>query len=131
MLELLLDPFRRTFDYKGRARRTDYWGFILWQVAILALVLNVLAATPLAGRGAQAAVWVFLGWVVVFALPTLSLQVRRLHDHNTAGWMLTVTFLPYLGLGWLLWMMLAKGTFGPNRYGDDPRQAGWDYAIFE
>jgi uncharacterized membrane protein YhaH (DUF805 family) len=133
MLDLLIQPFRQIFDFKGRARRTEYWAFILWQLAFLALVVNLLALTPLAGRrsGDEAVVWIALGWIAVFGLPTAALQVRRLHDHDTNGWMLLVMFLPYIGAGWLFWMMVAKGSFGPNRFGEDPRQAGWDYAIFE
>lgn len=133
MLDLLIQPFRQIVDFKGRARRTEYFGFILWQLAILALVVNLLALTPLAGHdaGDEAVVWVALGWIAVFGLPTTALQVRRLHDHSTNGWMLTVMFLPYIGAGWLFWLMVAKGTFGPNRYGEDPRLAGFDNAIFE
>ncbi|MFM7378523.1 MAG: DUF805 domain-containing protein, partial [Erythrobacter sp.] len=74
---------------------------------------------------------IFGAWVLLFGLATLSLQIRRVHDHGTSGWMLTAMFLPYIGVGWMLWLMCAAGTAGPNRYGDDPRTIGFDEALFE
>lgn len=127
----LTDPIRRCFDLRGRARRGEYWGFILWQLGFLAVTLNLASLLPV-GEPRSNIVLAVLGiYMLAFALPTLALQVRRVHDHGTSGWMLTVIFLPYIGVGWLLWLMCAAGTAGPNRYGDDPRTVEFDEALFE
>jgi uncharacterized membrane protein YhaH (DUF805 family) len=131
MFASLIEPLRRTLDFRGRARRSEYWGFILWQLGFLAVAFNLLTLLPDGPVRESLVLGVLAIWVLVFGLPTLALQVRRVHDHETAGWMLFVMFLPYLGAGWLLWLMLAGGTPGPNRYGDDPRAVAFDAALFE
>jgi uncharacterized membrane protein YhaH (DUF805 family) len=131
LTQSLTDPIRRSFDFRGRARRGAYWGFILWQLGFLAVALNLASLLP-GGDLRQNMVLAVLGiWLIAFGLPTLALQVRRVHDHGTSGWMLTVMFLPYIGVGWMLWLMCAAGTAGPNRYGDDPRTIEFDEALFE
>jgi uncharacterized membrane protein YhaH (DUF805 family) len=131
LTQSLTGPIRRSFDFRGRGRRGEYWGFILWQLGFLAAGLNLASLLPEGELRENMVLAVFGLWVLVFGLPTLALQVRRVHDHNTSGWMLTVMFLPYIGVGWMLWLMCAAGTAGPNRYGDDPRAVAFDAALFE
>ncbi|WP_285713119.1 DUF805 domain-containing protein [Erythrobacter oryzae] len=127
----LTDPILRSFDIRGRARRGEYWGFILWQLGFLAVALNLASLLPEGEPRENVVLAIFGIWVLAFGLPTLALQIRRVHDHGTSGWMLTVMFLPYIGVGWMLWLMCAAGTAGPNRYGDDPRAIEFDEALFE
>lgn len=131
MFDSLVLPLRRTFDFRGRATRSEYWSFILWQIGWLAASLNLLTLVPAGPLRENLLLTEFGLYLLVFGLPTLALQVRRVHDHNTSGWMLLVGFLPYIGVGWLLWMMLAGGTSGPNGYGEDPRAVAFDAALFE
>lgn len=131
MFASLIQPIRRTLDFKGRARRTEYWAFILWQLGFLAAALNLVSLFPDSLLRENLILAVLGVYFLAFGLPTLALQVRRVHDHNTSGWTLLVMFLPYVGVGWLLWMMLATGTPGPNRYGDDPRAISFDAALFD
>lgn len=131
MFDSLVQPLRRTLDFRGRARRSEYWAFILWQLALLAAGLNLLALLP-DGSLRESLVLAGLGlYVLVFGLPTLALQVRRLHDQGSPGWWIFIGFLPYIGVGWLFWMMVAGGTPGPNRYGEDPRAIDLDAALFD
>lgn len=130
MLSSLIEPFRRTFDYRGRSRRREYWLFVVWQVpvvlALLMLGVNVFPKED----GLDVLLGAPLVYAAVFGLPMLALQVRRLHDQDKSGWWLLVTLLPYLGLGWMLYLMAAQGTWGPNRFGPDPRQL-WEGDLFE
>lgn len=130
MFTSLTDPFRRMFDFRGRSRRRDYWLFVAWQftIFILALILGF-NIVPKDGQ-IDTLLGAPLVHFLVFGLPTLALQVRRLHDQDKGGWWLTVSLLPYLGLGWLIFLMVQPGTWGPNRYGTDPRHA-WDGDLFE
>jgi uncharacterized membrane protein YhaH (DUF805 family) len=130
MLSSLIEPFQRIFDYRGRSRRRDYWLFVAWQMPVV-LGLLALGITVYPGEeGIDVLFGAPLAYAAVFGLPTLALQVRRLHDQDKSGWWLLVTLLPYLGLGWMLHLMLAQGTWGPNRYGPDPRQL-WEGDLFE
>lgn len=131
MFDSLVSPMRRTLDFRGRATRSEYWGFILWQIGFLAAALNCLTLFPQGPLRENLLLAVFGAYLLAFGLPTLALQVRRVHDHDTSGWLLLCTFLPYIGVGSLLWLMLAGGTPGPNRYGENPRAITPDAALFE
>lgn len=131
MFDSLVLPLRRTLDFRGRATRSEYWSFILWQIGFLAASLNCLTLVPEGPLRENLLLAVFGIYLLAFGLPTLALQVRRVHDHDTSGWTLLVTFLPYVGVGWLLWLMLAGGTPGPNRHGENPRAITLDAALFE
>jgi uncharacterized membrane protein YhaH (DUF805 family) len=132
MIDSLLLPLRRTFDYRGRARRSEYWAFVLWQLAIMAVVLNLASFVVSQGTdGMEVVIWTGLVQAGVFALPMLALQVRRLHDQGMSGWWLLVGLVPYIGAGWLFWLMVARGTPGANHYGEDPRRLELDAALFE
>lgn len=131
----LTDPFRRMLDFRGRARRREYWLFVAWQVPVLLgafLIASMVTGT--AGKVIllpEVMLWGLAGYVAVFGLPVLALQVRRLHDSDKSGWWALVGFLPYLGPGWLIFLMAEAGTWGPNRFGPDPRHADWDGDLFE
>lgn len=130
MLSSLIEPFQRIFDYRGRSRRRDCWLFVAWQLPLVfGLMLAGIIVYPKDG-GMDVLIGAPLVYAAVFGLPTLALQVRRLHDQDKSGWWLLITLLPYLGLGWMLYLMAAQGTWGPNRYGPDPRQL-WEGDLFE
>ncbi len=130
MLDSLIDPFRRITDFRTRSRRRDYWLFIAWQVPIvlgaLLLGINLMPRED----SAAALLGAPLLYVAIFGLPTLALQVRRLHDADKSGWWWLVSLIPYLGVGWLIYLMCLPGTWGDNRFGPDPRQT-WQGDLFE
>ena len=95
-------PYRRYFDFSGRSRRKEFWGFFLFWV-LLTVILGIAAVATFAGRlqgmvqgGPQAfaalggAFWVLVAVFVLFFLasviPMVAVQVRRLHDLGVSGW---------------------------------------------
>jgi uncharacterized membrane protein YhaH (DUF805 family) len=57
---------------------------------------------------------------LVLFLPTISAQVRRLHDRDRTGWWWFIFFVPLVGpIVMFIWFVL-KGTRGDNRFGRDP-----------
>jgi uncharacterized membrane protein YhaH (DUF805 family) len=57
--------------------------------------------------------------MIVMFFQYFPLAVRRLHDLNSSGWYVLITFLPF-GQLLILWLMFKKGTPGPNKYGEPP-----------
>lgn len=116
-------PLRRYADFKGRSRRKEYWSFTLFQLAVYALVVTPeFIGEPAADGEIKLSTQILLGGAMLFfAIPTLAVQVRRMHDRGRSGWWLLITFWPYVGLFWLLVYMLWPGTKGPNDSGPDPR----------
>lgn len=102
-------------DFTGRAPRSEYWWFALFQL---------LAWTGVAIVGGMIGPVVMLGllallWLGLF-LPNLGLNVRRLHDTNHSGWWLLILFVPVVGGLVFFIFSVIPGTPGPNRFGPDP-----------
>ena len=80
-----LEVLKKYVVFKGRARRKEYWYFILFN-AIAAIILNIVDViigtyNPVTQAGILGSLY-SLG---VF-LPSLAVTVRRLHDTNRSGW---------------------------------------------
>ncbi len=112
--------FRNGFAYRGRASRSAYWWFALFQVIVFALVEVVsipLVKVAPPGSLANAAIAIILGIPVLYLeLAALALTVRRLHDTDRSGWWMLIALVPYVGSIVLLIFTVLKGTPGPNRY---------------
>lgn len=91
---VFLRPLVRYGDFSGRARRTEYFGFLLFQTLIGGLfgALAALSLTQAEAGDAPLAVFVCIGLTavcaLVFAIPHLAVTVRRLHDTGRSAWWL-------------------------------------------
>lgn len=54
--------------------------------------------------------------VILLAIPSISLSIRRLHDVDKSAWFLLVSLIPFGSL-YLLYLYAKAGTVGDNRYG--------------
>ena len=70
--------------FKGRARRSEYWYFLLFNTAFgnMASLLDRLLTRS--GRFG----WIYTAYALVMLLPSLAVCVRRLHDTGRSGWQL-------------------------------------------
>ena len=125
-------------DFRGRARRKEYWMFTLFNVIILAVLELVDRALGLGnfggtadGSGVSASVnlGLFSGlYSLAVLLPSLAVAVRRLHDTDRSGWWILLGIIPIIGAIVLLVFYCLAGTRGPNRHGADPKAvAGSEY----
>ena len=68
--------------------------------------------------------FIIIGGGVVLSLPIMvasyTLAIRRLHDLEMTGWLVLVFLIPYINFLFALVLFFAPGTFGSNRYGQDP-----------
>jgi uncharacterized membrane protein YhaH (DUF805 family) len=128
-MSLMLEPLRKFAVFEGRARRSEYWLFALFQfLVIVGFVVIASIGYALMGGHQNPAADLVLGLatllLVLFSLalilPALAVTVRRLHDSDKSGWWLLISFIP-LGSFVILIFTLMDGTPGPNRYGDDPK----------
>lgn len=107
-------------DFNGRARRTEYWMFTLFNVifTIVAVILdNVLGFTfGEIGYGA-----IYLLYALVMLIPGLAVSIRRLHDVGKSGWMILISLIPFIGAIWLLVLMLTDSQPNTNEYGSNPK----------
>ena len=121
--------------FKGRASRSEYWKFYLFAVIcyVCAYLLDIWLGTTMTdvdgSFGGGALLWFA---IVLFAVPTISASVRRLHDTDRSGWWFLIQFIPIVGPLVLLIWMCTPGTDGVNSYGPDPSDPEADTAaVFE
>ena len=117
-----LDVLKKYAVFDGRARRKEYWMFLLihW---VIVLAISLLAGL---GRGTVPSVPILvllvLYTVAVF-LPSLGLTVRRLHDTGKSGAWVFLAFVPLVGAIILLIFLVTDGQGGENQFGPDPKTA--------
>jgi uncharacterized membrane protein YhaH (DUF805 family) len=119
-------------DFSGRARRTEYWMFTLFN-AIIEIVLGFVdralgfgsfSSNTSGGVAFSASVGLLGGlYALAVLLPSLGVSVRRLHDTDRSGWWLLIGLIPFIGGIVLLVFFVLAGTRGPNRHGPDPKAA--------
>ena len=104
--------FKKYFNFKDRASRSEYWYF---QILVFPIALwNQFPSN-------EDSVFFFqIILLFVVLIPAFSSGVRRLHDRDKSGWWILINFIPFIGWIILLIMLAEKGTEGPNRFGPYP-----------
>lgn len=116
----MFEPYKRYFDFQGRASRREYWMFYLLFV-IVTVVTTVLVGVLGRDNPISMVVYSLFGLFILGSLiPSVAVTVRRLHDTNRSGWWLLISFLPFIGGLVLLVFTVLPGTPGENRYGRSP-----------
>jgi uncharacterized membrane protein YhaH (DUF805 family) len=108
------------FNFNGRARRKEYWFFVLFNVifAIVAAVIdNVLGiASEELGYGP-----IYGLYALATLIPGIAVSIRRLHDIGKSGWYFLLALIPCVGGIILLVFDLTPGDPYDNEYGPDPK----------
>jgi len=111
-------------NFKGRARRKEYWGFVLFNLIIaiaLSFIGGLIGGLLGDGSGTLGLVLYYLYCLGVI-LPGLSVLVRRLHDTGRSGWLWLLVLIPLVGAIIVLIWLCSDGQPGENQYGPDPKQ---------
>jgi uncharacterized membrane protein YhaH (DUF805 family) len=113
--DAVAEAFRNMFNYQGRASRSAYWWFVLFEALAWVGVL-ILALIFAAVRVPALSILLYVAAVIGSILVSLSLTVRRLHDSDKSGFWYLIAFVPFGGIVLLVFTLL-EGTPGQNRYG--------------
>jgi len=123
-----LDNIKNRYaSFNGRARRSEYWYFILYcfLISIIAKVIDAIIVNPLLGMRAEE-VWDggFLQVItaLMFFIPTITIGIRRLHDIGKKGWWMLVCMVPVIGFIVLLYFYTKDSQSGENIYGPNPKE---------
>ncbi|AGA77242.1 DUF805 domain-containing protein [Echinicola vietnamensis] len=110
-------------DFTGRARRKEYWMFVLVNFLVM-MVVGIISGLLSTAFSSEVPFVLFYGaYSLAILVPTLAVTVRRLHDIGKSGWMYFVGLIPLIGGIWLLVLLVTEGNHGPNQYGEDPKNA--------
>ena len=112
---------RKYAVFEGRARRREYWFFVLFYILIsvvLAVVDRMLGTyDETYGMGALGALFC-LGLLI----PSIAVGARRLHDTGRSGWWLLIGFIPLIGAIVLIVFFVLDSQPGTNAYGPNPKE---------
>ena len=116
--EAIKEAFRNGFVYRGRASRSAYWWFTLFQVIVIVAV-DFIIFIPLSmnSSGGSIAGFIAISVLAIYLeLVVLALLVRRLHDTDRSGWWVLIGLVPFVGPIALFVFTVLEGTPGLNRY---------------
>jgi uncharacterized membrane protein YhaH (DUF805 family) len=99
-------------NFSGRATRTEYWTFTLYNLIIIAVIagMNVVIDTDIIDLIYSLAVFV----------PALAVSVRRLHDTGRSGWWILIFIIPLIGFIVLV-VFYCQDSRADNQYGKNPK----------
>ncbi len=100
---------RKYADFSGRASRSEFWWFTLFEFGalILSALIHEIAYELVA---------------LALLLPVLAVSARRLHDIGKSGWWMLISAIPLIGLIFIAWAA-KKGDEAANAYGPAPMDA--------
>ena len=102
-----LKVLKQYADFKGRARRKEYWMFTLLNF-IFSYVISIIT---LYGKIPE---WILILFYLVMLLPSIAVSVRRIHDVGKSGWYFLIPIYPLV-------LVLTEGEKCENKYGPDPK----------
>jgi uncharacterized membrane protein YhaH (DUF805 family) len=108
-------------DFKGRARRKEYWMFGLMNMifVVLAIILDNILRITISGE-------VYGPFYTLYVLATLvpgfAVGARRLHDVGKSAWMFLILLIPVVGAIWLLVLTCSNSQDGTNKWGKNPKE---------
>lgn len=111
-------------DFNGRARRKEYWMFILFQVIVLIVAILLDSALGLNFYDNIPYGWIYLVLALAMLIPSIAVLVRRLHDAGKSGWYYFVGLIPLVGGIWLLVLLSTDSEYGTNKWGVNPKGNG-------
>ena len=99
-------------DFKGRARRKEYWMFYLFYI-VFYIILSMIDMA----LGTFIHTFVF---AIALLIPSISIAARRLHDTGRTGWWQLILFVPLIGFIVML-IFLVQDSHDDNEYGPNPK----------
>ncbi|NGM65624.1 DUF805 domain-containing protein [Sphingobacterium sp. SGR-19] len=111
-------------NFDGRARRKEFWMFVLfvWLIYVALGIISAILSYISSMLGGLVSVIMGLASLGLL-IPNLAVAVRRLHDTGCPTWYIVFAFIPLVNL-YFLYLMIKEGDKGPNEFGPDPKESG-------
>ena len=114
--EAIQSVFSKYATFSGRARRSEYWYFVLLQVIVTAVLNGLYSATESVAFSA-----ILVLFDLALLVPSLAVCWRRLHDIGRSGAYYFFVLIPLVGWILLLVWMCQASQPGANQYGPNPK----------
>ena len=107
-MDWYLKALKQYADFNGRARRSEYWYFTLFNILISFAIgfISVLIGLPSLGALYSLAV----------LIPGIAVGVRRMHDVGKSGWFILIPIYNII-------LAFTDSDSGDNKYGPNPKES--------
>lgn len=119
--------FTKYFTMRGRASRSEFWWYSLFQslVLVVALTLDIVMFDPeIVTFNPFAIVPLTSAWLLVSFIPNFTVAIRRLHDIGKSGFWYLINWVPIIGPVIYLVFLCLPSNHGENTYGQPPFGGG-------
>lgn len=109
-MQWYLNALKNYVGFQGRARRTEYWMFVLFSAIasfVVSLIDSLVGLSPV----------LTLIYSLAVLLPSLAVMARRLHDTGRSGWWILISLIPLVGSIILIVFFCQDSQPSDNKYG--------------
>ena len=113
-MEYFIGALKKYADFTGRARRQEYWMFVLFYLIFyvgLGVIDSMIGSMMLTTL-----------YSLALLVPSISVTARRLHDTSRSGWWQLISLIPLIGLIVMI-VFLVQDSHDENEYGANPKLA--------
>ena len=124
-IESIQTCYKKTFNFKGRASKSEFWWFYLYDLIIYVAGEMLLKTDSnenlIYSEGVVALGLILTVLFFINLIPAAAVGVRRLHDTNRSGWLYLLFLVPLITLV-ALYFCTNDGSKGQNRFGSKPEK---------
>lgn len=102
--------------FSGRASRSEFWWFVLFNF-VASIVLGIVDAVLFGQMADQGMSPISSLYSLVVLVPSLAVGARRLHDIGRTGWWQLIALLPLIGIIVLIVFWVKRGTPEATKFG--------------
>ncbi len=117
--ESVASVLRQYVGFRGRARRSEYWWFVLFTLLVSLATSGIDTMLGTADELGNGTVGTVVGLALL--LPSLAVGARRLHDTGRSGWWQLIGLIPIVGQIVLLVFLVQDSDPGTNQHGLGPK----------
>jgi len=100
--------------FTGRARRSEYWYFVL--VNLFNSFLTSYMDTTFGTFDEETKIgYINMTYAMVVLVPNIAVNIRRMHDVGKSGWYMLIPIYNIV-------LAATPGDIGENQYGSDPKK---------
>ncbi len=111
-MDWYLMVLRKYAVFDGRARRKEYWMFVLFNF-IISFGLGFIEGIAGFNVGSNESVLANIYQIAVL-IPSIAVGIRRMHDIGKCGWFILIPIYNII-------LFATDGDEGDNQYGADPK----------
>jgi uncharacterized membrane protein YhaH (DUF805 family) len=115
-----IEVLKKYAVFSGRARRQEYWMFVLSNVIIVLFLSIIDGIAGSDSEGSRSTLTTL--YVLAILIPSLAVGVRRLHDTGRSGWWMLIGLIPIIGTIVLLIFIIQDSQLMDNQYGPNPKR---------